>query len=254
LATIMLLPSYGYDNRIWGSFEALLSAEMRTVAANYPGHAGRPRPSEPIDTVEAAEETANEISDEIHLIASGDGAAGAIRLAKRGKARAMVMFSPSPQDPPSDVVEGFNLDEVVDAAVQDYGWALDAASMTDPDERRRTIGMHQARAFTGVVPESDMSRLQKMFEDNADLILDPTARSTSGLAWFTDLGEISCPALVVSTIHDGQLSIRLSEAIAQRLPHGDHVQLDASFTAVPWLSRPADTARLVLDFFLHHGR
>jgi pimeloyl-ACP methyl ester carboxylesterase len=92
-----------------------------------------------------------------------------------------------------------------------------------------------------------------MFEDNADLILDPTARSTSGLAWFADLGQISCPALVVSTVHDGRLSIRTSEAIAQRLPHGSHVQLDPSFTAVPWLSRPADTARLVLDF-LHHGR
>jgi hypothetical protein len=74
---------------------------------------------------------------------------------------ATVMLLPSPQDPPSDVVEGFNLDAVVDAAVEDYGWALAAASMTDPDERRRTIGMHQARAFTGVVPEGDMSRLQR---------------------------------------------------------------------------------------------
>ena len=181
VATIMLLPSYGYDHRIWGSFEALLAAETRTVAVGYPTRG-------PIDTVAVAEEAAAAISDEICVVASGDGAAGAVRLARQGRIRAMVLFSPFPYDAPAEYAE-----YAVDADVTDYGWAVDAASMTDPGERRRMIGRHQVRAFTGVVPDSDLSRLRKMFEDNADLILDPAARSTSGLAWFADLGQVVLP-------------------------------------------------------------
>ncbi|WP_250037487.1 alpha/beta fold hydrolase [Paractinoplanes maris] len=248
VATVMLLPSYGYDNRVWGSFESLLSAGMRTVAVDYPGHAGHPPSPGPIDTVKSAEAAATGISGELHVVASGDGAAGAVRLAERGRVRAMVLFSPSPQDPPAEVVDGFDFDAVADAAVEDYGWALDAASMTDPDERRRTIGRHQAETFAGVVPDDDLPRLRSMFEDNADLLLDPAARADAGLAWFAGLSQVTCPVLVVATAHDGPLSIRTSEAVAQRLPRGDYVQLDPSFSAVPWLSRPAETARLVLDF------
>ena len=91
-----------------------------------------------------------------------------------------------------------------------------------------------------------------MFADNADLLLDPAARASSGLAWFAGLEQVGCPTLVVSTVHDGPLSVRTSAAVAERLPRGTHTRLDPSFSAVPWLSKPADTARLVLNF-LHRG-
>jgi hypothetical protein len=97
-----------------------------------------------------------------------------------------------------------------------------------------------------MVPAGDLPRLQAMFEDNADLVLDPTARSTSGLAWLADLDDATIPAVVVSTARDGDPSIRVSEAVARRLVQGRHLHLDASFGAVPWLTKPEETARLVL--------
>jgi hypothetical protein len=247
VAAILMLPSYGYDSRVWGRFVPLLAEQADVVPVDYPGHAGLPYKPNLIDTVETAEKAVAGLSGDLSAVASGDGAAGAVRLARQGHLRSMVLFSPAPLDIPPEVTEGQDLDALIAAELPNYDWAIEAMQMTDAVERRRLIAAHQVDALRTVVPEDDIPRLQAMFADNADLLLDPTARSTSGLAWLADLDDVTIPAVVVSTAGDGDPSIRVSEAVSRRLAMGQHLHLDASFGTVPWLTKPEETARFVLQ-------
>lgn len=247
MAAILLLPSYGFDSRAWGRFAHLLAEQASLVTVDYAGHAGLPSKPNLIDTVEAAEKAAKGLSGDLFAVAAGDGAAGAVRLAKQGHLRSMVLFSPAPLDIPPEVTEGQDLDALIAAELPNYDWVVEAMQMTDTVRRRRLIAAHQVDALQTMVPADDIPRLQAMFEDNADLLLDPTARSTAGLKWLADLDDVTIPTTVVSTARDGDPSIRVSEAVSRRLVLGQHVHLDASFGAMPWLTKPEETARLVLQ-------
>jgi pimeloyl-ACP methyl ester carboxylesterase len=244
--TVLLLPSYGCDTRVWGSFAHELARRFRVVPVTYPGHGGSPRPVIPIDTVAAAQQAAEQMPAAGAVIASGDGAAGAVWLARQGLATSLVLFSPTPHQLLPEVE--FDYESTLVNVLDDFGWVAEVTALTDPSRRRRAVAVHQAALFVDKVPAGDLGRLRQMFEDNADLVLDPDLRAMVHLDWADDLPAVHVPVLVIATSDDGDIPVRVAAAVASRLPDAQFLRLDPPHTAVPWLGDPVATARIVVDF------
>jgi pimeloyl-ACP methyl ester carboxylesterase len=247
-AWMLLLPGYGYDERLWGRFADELSKRYRLAHVRYPGHGGSSMPSAPIDAVAAAEKTAEGLPGPSAVLAYGGGAAGAAWLARRGLAWALVLLSPNPGTrlPEAEV----NYDEVLSERLGGYEWAPEVAAIADPEVRRREFGARLTGMVDGL-SETDRVRLRQMFEDNADAVLAGDGTAVSRRTWLNYAAEINVPVLVTAPADD--VGDRITTATAARLPQGQWVRLPATGNAMPWLVDPEGVARVVIEFLQTRG-
>ncbi|WP_049579992.1 alpha/beta fold hydrolase [Streptomyces sp. SBT349] len=232
---LLLLHSSVCDRRMWDpQWRILLDAGFRVIRCDFRGHGDTPAADVPYRDADDVHALLDELDiAETAVVASSFGGKVALELAARWPERVRslaLLNTASPTHEPSATLRDFDEREtaLIEAGDLEGAVELNVSTWLGPEadgNTRAMVRLMQRRAFEVQLAGEDVDALPAAF----------------------DLGAITARTLAVSGAHD----LPDFREIAAGLPK---VVGGARHTELPWaghlpnLERPADTARLVLDF------
>jgi pimeloyl-ACP methyl ester carboxylesterase len=236
----------------WRSWELVLPALERrhdVLAVTLAGHAaGPPLPpgggvSALVEAVERAMDAAG--FDTAHVVGNSLGGFLALRLAARGRARAVVALAPAGGWARGD--ESYR--ELLDFQASLQGLVQAAAphagTVLSTREGRRRATQHLTVSFEHIPVELLAHEMLGAARAGAALSLIDRARE----GWSLDAEKVGCPVRIVWGTEDRLLPWPSAAACfrAEWLPHADWVELEG-VGHCPQLDVPLEAAQLILGF------
>jgi 3-oxoadipate enol-lactonase len=223
------------DSRMWDVFEPLLG-DRRVVRHELCGHGDTPMPA------------SGSFSDTEDLEAALDGPAVLIGASFGG----LVCLDLAARRP--DLATALVL---LDAPLLDHDFSDEAENHDAEEERLLEAGDVDAVAdlnvsfWVGEAAPEVKEEVRAMQRRALELQLDSDAEPE--LPEAVDLGRVDAPALVVTGERDREDFQAIARRLTAVLPHASSATVPGA-QHLPALERPAETARLVLEFLERAGR
>ena len=242
--SVLLLTPVFHDERIWGRFARDLASRVDLTVVAWPGHGtGGQATDGGLDRNEQADRLVAGFGDPDLVVAAAEDVGAAVHLGLGGHTRAIALIAPVgvplEEVPIDDFGERLarNLERVPDALMD--AWAnRDAVTFAD---QMATV------AGPGVTPES-ARLIRDVVSANAGLFFEHPEYANTDQQWAADLAALTVPVLVIAAARRGDdLQRRMVHALVDRCRDGTYAEVDAE-TDYPWLEKPDDLLRALLDF------
>lgn len=233
--SVVLISPLFTDSRIWGRFAEDLATHASVSITVWPGlhdHDAEPRAvTDPLVALDAAADDLPEVADVV--VAVGQDAAAAVHLAASGRARGIVLISPTFVIWPADFVV---FDHEIRSVPEEH---LEA--MSDAVEKQDAAALGRvAIAHEPDLSAEDGARLAAMVEDSLPLILAGPEWLHHSLEWQLQLPDLRVPLALLAPDPEsaaGPLRARMAETFAG-LAADARVHTLSGASHYPWLSVP----------------
>jgi 3-oxoadipate enol-lactonase/4-carboxymuconolactone decarboxylase len=244
---LVLLPSLGTTSEVWDGVVARLRADpvtatLRVLRVDLPGHGASPPAHDPFTVADLAEAVLAVVDEagggSFHAAGVSLGGAVALELAATHPARVRTLTM---------CCSGARIGTP-------EGWAERAAGVRSSGTAS-LVAASAARWFAPGFPARDQRAAARALDALIGVDDESYARCAEALARFDRWAEsagsggpatISVPTLLVSGGHDAVTPPASMDELAQALPHAVHVTIASAGHLAP-LETPADVAALVRD-------
>lgn len=248
--TVLLLPPLFHDARIWGRFATGLAERVGLTVADWPGHGpGRPVLPASFSQVDEATRIVDLAGDHDVVIAAHKDAAAAVHLAQLGRARALVLIDPTPDDFLPEVAFD-DLEQVPPSPLEDDEIEVMVKAIKQRDAR--ALAALGASDYADQLSSQDCALLRAVFEDNAPVLFTGVLEYIEDRPpWPDALPDLRLPVLAIAlaSMSTGRVDPKqaIVRAIAARCRDGRVATFEAE-TDFPWLEHPDELVGIVLEF------
>ena len=250
-APVVFLSPILTDHRVWGGVPQTVTEQVGSgigaVVCSWPV-----QPEEGFDSVAIVEAALEEhglgrsVGPLAAVVATGDDAAVAVRLARRGRARALVLIRPMLSRYPEDFDLDFDGGDEIGPPPEEYLDALGAAMAAgDPAAYAELQVRFLAPTVTGELAVT----LRSMFADTFAALSLPLRWVPHPGVWLEDIASLDVPVLLLAPPFGGSaaLSARVAQLADDAAPRAELVTY-ADDSELPWLSAPAQLVGPMVRF------
>jgi pimeloyl-ACP methyl ester carboxylesterase len=246
---LLLIHGLGLSRRSWKPVLPILAREHDVLALDLPGfgatpplHDGTPTVDALTDAVEAELDRTG--LDRVHVAGNSLGGWIALELARRGRARSAVAFSPSGLEAPAERLYVVAMNELMRARSL-VGAPAAALLAANPGSRTVMLGGLHARPWR-VAAHDAVAEIRHFATAPG---FHPTLYATTGSHAPTGLSDIRVPVRICFGTEDAMLGALTSPRFAAAIPGAQLIPL-AGCGHVPMADNPALVAKTITDLTL----